>query len=121
MQDLRSARLGFTVGDVLPNWSMEEQCLLQHETDLLPQRFLLEAPHVPPVDLHRPRDRIIEAGDQADDGGLAGSSWSDERRHLPRFDSKTHILENRSVRRVIELHMLKFDLPLEFWCAAGSR
>ena len=64
-KNLGAAGARLAVGDIVPDGSVEQQRLLQHEADLLAQRLLRETADVQPVDSHRagyPDRRSGESG-----------------------------------------------------------
>src|SRR5438105_10711083 len=89
---------------------MEQHGFLQDEAELLAQRFLPELPYVGAVDLDRSGNRIVKTRNQADDRSFPGAGGANHSGYLSRLDLKAHILQNRSVLRVVEMHMLEFDL-----------
>ena len=96
--DLGAVRFRPAVGDVLPDRRVEQQRVLQHETDLLAQRSNREVPDVRAVDRDGPGHRIVEARDQVDDGGLASACRADKGRDLSGLDLETNVVEDRLLR-----------------------
>src|SRR5438132_14273671 len=92
---------------------MEQHGFLQNEADLLTQRFLPELPYVGAVDLDRSGNRIVKTRNQADDRSFPGAGGTNQSGYLSRLDVKAHILQNRSVLRAVEMHMLELDLSSE--------
>src|SRR5262249_54282457 len=113
--DFIASRLWFSIGDVLPQRTVKENCLLQHETDLLAQGPLLESTHVDAVDFYDSRSWIVEAWDQTNDRRLAGACRANEGRDLSGLDGQAQIFQNRRLGRIREAHMLKLDLAFEPW------
>src|SRR5438046_10649243 len=89
---------------------MEQHGFLQDEADLLAQRFLPELPYVGAVDLDRSGNRNVKTRNQADDRSFPGAGGINQSGYLSRLDVKAHILQNQSVLRVVEMHMLEVDL-----------
>ena len=79
---------------------------------MFPQRPLLVTAHVEAIDLHRARDRIVKARNQADDRRFARARRADECRDLAGLDPETHVFENRALRVVAESDMIEFDFAL---------
>src|SRR5256885_8629496 len=92
---------------------MEQHGFLQNKADLLTQRFLPELPYVGAVDLDRSGNRIVKTRNQADDRSFPGAGGTNQSGYLSGFDLKAHILQNQSVLRVVETHMLELDLSSE--------
>ena len=67
--DLARVASRLAVGDVLPDGRAKQQRVLQHEADLLAQRFQRELADVRAVDATR-RRRIVEARNQANDASV---------------------------------------------------
>ena len=86
--DLLSRGVGLAVGDVLPDGRAEQHGILQHEADLIAQRLQRVAANVAAVDAHLSAQRVVEAGDEADQRGLAAAGRADERRRLARLDRR---------------------------------
>src|SRR5437870_12476239 len=92
---------------------MEQHGFLQNEADLLTQRFLPKLFYVSAVDLDRSGNRIVKTRNQADDRSFPGAGGTNQSGYLSRLDLKAHILQNRSVLRGAEMHMLELDLSPE--------
>ena len=71
LQNLGAAGARLAVGDVVPDGPVEQQRLLQYETDLPAEGLLLEEFHIDAVDFDGSGVGIVEARNQVDDGGLA--------------------------------------------------
>src|SRR5207253_10421530 len=63
--------------------------------------------------------RIVKTRNQADDRSFPGAGGTNQSGYLSGFDLKAHILQNQSVLRVVETHMLELDLSSE--TRRGSR
>src|SRR5437667_1227099 len=90
---------------------MEQHGFLQDEAELLAQRFLPELPYVGAVDLDRSGNRIVKTRTQADDRSFPRAGGTNQSGYLSGFDLTAHILQNQSVLRVLETHMLELDQP----------
>src|SRR5438046_1301684 len=82
------------VGDVLPDWSAEQQRFLKHKPELTPQRFQLEHAHILTVNSNRSGRHFIKTRNQTDDCRFSGAGWPYEGRNLPRPNRETDVLEN---------------------------
>src|SRR5579863_4586839 len=111
--DLGAAGAGLTVGNVLPDWSLEENGFLKHEADLVSERPLREPPHIDAVNFHRSRVGVVKARNQTDDRCFARPGWTDERRELPRLNTETDIPEHRTLWVVAECDVVELDGALQ--------
>src|SRR5271155_5196486 len=99
---------------------MKQQCLLQHQADLLAQRFLPELANVRAIDPYYSRSWIVKTGNQSNDGGFASTRRPHQRRHLSLIDLEAYIFQDRNIRRVAEIDVVEFNIALEVGSAAGS-
>src|SRR6185295_12200353 len=113
LQDLLTRSFRPAIRDVLPDRRAEQQRILQDETDLLSQRLLFVTPHVLAVDLHYTLLRIVEPGNQTDDGRLARARWTNERRELARLDFQIDVSKRGITFVISEMHVLEFNLAFE--------
>ncbi len=90
------------VTDILRDGPGEEERLLQHRGDLLPQASPLYFAHVVTVYAHCPGGRVVEAGDEVGDRGLARPRWPDQRYRLSRLDLEGQIPEYGPAWLVLE-------------------
>ena len=81
--------------DVVHHGGAEQEGILQHDADLLAQRFGGDVAHVDAVDLDRAVGHIVEARQQVDDGGLARAGRADDGDGLPGFGGEGDVLQHR--------------------------
>src|SRR5262245_15702231 len=105
------------ISNVLPDRSMKQDSFLQHKADLLPQRFLLERPHIHSVNFHHTRDGIVKTRYQTNDRALSGAGRPNQSGYLTRFHLDAEILQNRGAFLIMEIHMIELDVSLEPWSA----
>src|SRR5262249_32070734 len=106
---LRIAGLEPPVADVLEQTAMKEVRILRYQAQLRVQRVLRHAADIVAVDQDLPALRVVQAQDQADEGGLPGPGEPDQAYTLPGRDRDTQVLENRLFRGVSEGHVAKLD------------
>ena len=111
--DLLVCRVGPAVSDIVSSASAEEHSVLGHDADLVSQRLEPELADVMAVDSHHPTCRVVQARDQAEHGGLAGSGGTDERDRLAVLDREGDALQDRRSRSVRELDPLEPHLATE--------
>ena len=81
--DISSVRgVQLAVGDVLPDGGAEEDRVLEDDPDLPPQGLELVVLYVHPVDTDGALLGLVEAQDQADERGFAGSRGAHQRHPL---------------------------------------
>ena len=73
---------------------MQQYGLLQHHTDLRPQRLQGPLADVLAINEDRALDWVIEAGDQRGQGSFAGAGGPDEGRHLPGWEGERESFEH---------------------------
>jgi hypothetical protein len=78
------------VGDVLRHGAAQQQRLLQHHADLLPQGVEGELPDVQAVDEDGARVRVVQPRQELGDRALARAAVSDERHGLAGGDPEAH-------------------------------
>ena len=83
-----------------------ERIGLEHHADVaLPRRHLK---HVLPADDHAPVLRVVEAGDKAQQRGLAAARRTEKGKELARLDFKVDVFQHMQ-RAIIEVHVLDAD------------
>src|SRR5215211_484797 len=112
--DLLPRRPRLPVAYVLGYRGPEEHRLLRHEGYGAPQGLEGEAPYVIAVYEHPAALRVVEAGDEARHGGLAGSAQADEGDATPRLDFEIHALQDLAgLERVGKMYVLEGDAAIE--------
>jgi hypothetical protein len=76
--DFGIARIQFTVGDVVPDGSREEEDILLHDADLVAQGTQRQILDVDAVDSDRPFRGFVKAGKEVAQGRFPGAAWTDE-------------------------------------------
>ena len=100
---------------------MEQHRLLQHEADLLAERFLLKGADIVSIDLNDARVWIVKAGNQTDERGLPRAGWSYQSGHLAWFNFETNLPEHRMLGVVTKSDLVEFDPTLEIRGIPGTR
>ena len=109
--------VGYVLGDRRP----EEQRVLRHEGYGVAQGLEGEVLYVFPVDENPSLLRVVEAGDEAGDRGLARAAHPDERDPAPRFDVEVHAAQDLSSLVLVgEAHALEGDPAFEGGRRTGS-
>ncbi len=101
------------ITDVLHHRGGEQERILQDDAQLLAQRRLLQAADVVAVDGDAAFIHIVEAAEQADDGGFAGTGGAHEGDGLARRGGQADILQHRLARLISEAYMLEDDLAAD--------
>src|ERR687898_120891 len=118
--DLLPRRSCLPVTDVLGHGRPEEHRLLRHESDGVPQGLEREVLYVLPVYEDAPLLRVVEAGDEARHGRLAGTAQAHERDAAPRLDVEVHALEDLAGLVLVgEVDALEGHAALEEWSLTG--
>ena len=107
-----SLAVGPGEADVVEDGAAEEERLLRHDGQLLAQRALRDVAHVVAVDEDLARLRVVEAGEQLDDCGLAGAGGADERDGPAGRDDQVDVVQHGLVRVVAEGDVAELDLPV---------
>ena len=92
------------VTDVVADGVREQKGVLQHDADALPEAVLGHAADVLPVDGHGAGLHVVEALQQADDGGLAGTGRAHQRHGLAGLGDQVDALQHRRAGLVGEGH-----------------
>ena len=79
------------------------------------------SPDVLAVDDHAPARQLVEAEQDARDGGFAGAGRSDDGDHFSRRNREAHLLQDRALRIVGEGHVLEVDLAFLHPQLLGAR
>src|SRR6266852_674976 len=87
-------RLGLAIRDILPNGSSEKHSILQDKAHLFTNGLKSVPSNIGPVYFHQARSRIVEAGNQTDDGGFAGPARTHERSPLSRLNPEAHLFQD---------------------------
>mmetsp|Transcript_69704 Transcript_69704/g.105309 ORF Transcript_69704/g.105309 Transcript_69704/m.105309 type:complete len:213 (+) Transcript_69704:237-875(+) len=107
-------RAVLAVCNVVGNRPAEQHRLLPHHPDLLPQPVHVERLQVPPVQLHHPRVRVVEALDQLHRRALPAPARPHQRHRRPGLHRQAvpvrHLLVGPAGVR--EVHVVEADLPL---------
>ena len=93
--DLLERRVGLRVGDVLGDGGAEQEGVVGDEGDLRAQRGEVDVAQVGAVDRDRSRGRVVEAGEQADQAGLARAGRADQRDDAAGLDLEVDVAERR--------------------------
>ena len=110
--DLLGRGFGAGVGDVFGDGPVEEEGVLHNGGDVLPQGLDGDVPDVLPVDADGAGLRLVEAGDELGDGGLADAGRADEGDHLTGLRAEGNVLQHRHALHVGEADVIEGDLAL---------
>ena len=92
--DVDPRRVRQAVGDVVGDAGAENERILRHQREFMPQRLRIDLGDIDPVERDDAPGRIVEPLQQLENGRLAGARGTDERDHLTRHDAKAHALEH---------------------------
>src|SRR5215207_1853410 len=119
--DLLPARHGPPVGYVLGDTGPEQQGVLGHEGYGVAQRLEGKVLDVFPVDEHPPLLRVVQARDEAGDGGLARAADPHERDPAARLDVEIHATQGFARFLVVgEAHVIEADPAIELGRGTGA-
>src|SRR5690348_12158186 len=76
------------------NRTREQKRILQHDAELAPQVLQLEQANVLAIQKNLAALNVVEAGEQGNQRGLAGSRMAYNRESLPRLDAERDVAEN---------------------------
>ena len=114
--DLVLAGVRACIGDVLRDGGGEQDGFLEHDGELVPQIGEPEVAQVHTVEKDRAAGRVIEAGHQADERGLARSGGPRDPERGSGIHGEGHAVENGRVARVGEADVAELEAtrrPLE--------
>ena len=100
--DLLEARLGFSIGDVLPDGRPEQDRFLEDDPDLPTQRLTTISLDIDPINENGPSLRFIEPQEQTDQGGLARPGDTHQGHSLARRNRKRNIFQDVPAVSVIK-------------------
>jgi hypothetical protein len=86
---------------------VEQHGVLRHHADHVAQRALRHVGDVLAVDGDAALLRLVEAEDEARQGGLAGARGADDGHRLARRHLEADALEDLAARIVVEVHVLE--------------
>ena len=109
--DLGVAGPGPAIGDVGPDRVVEKGDLLADQGDVGIERGQRDVAHVGAVDENPARGHVVEAGNQVEDGRLAGPRRSDQGHRLSRRHLHGDPVQRRSSGLVGEPHVFQADAP----------
>ena len=101
------------VDDVFPDGGAEQNRLLQHEPDLPAQRLAREVLNLDPVEEDGSLLGLVQAQDQADDGGFSRARRSHEGQAATRRDGERDVPQDVPAVAIIERDALERDLAPE--------
>ena len=100
--DLLVGRIRAAVGDVGPDRVGEQEAVLHDQADRGAQRVAGHVGDVVPADADRAGLRVVEAGQQQRQGGLARAGRADHGDRLARLDAEREAAQHRLGRHVAE-------------------
>ncbi len=110
--DVVEAGTGTSVGDVVSDRFGEQEGVVEHHADVVAQARQREVAHIVAVDGHPSAVDVVEAGEQASNGGLARSGGSHDRDRLARSQMEVEVAEHGYARRVREGDVVEVDVAL---------
>ncbi|MCY1518954.1 hypothetical protein D9M68_536900 [compost metagenome] len=108
--DLRVARVRAPVADVVADGVVEQHGVLRHDADRRPQAGLRHVADVLAVDQNRAAVGVVEAEQQARDGGFARARRAHDGNGLAGGDREADALQDRPAGVVAEMHVAEFHL-----------
>ena len=108
--DLRFARAGAAVGDVLADAAGEEPGVLQHHAEHAPQRPALQRADIHPVDADRAVPDVVEPQQQIDQRRLARARRTYDGDRLTGLNINRQVVDERGVLLLIEADPKEFRL-----------
>src|SRR5713226_4737585 len=106
--------VGIRVAQVLADAGVEQETVLENDTDLLTQRLQADLAQVGAVDLDAAGARIVQAGQQVGQRRLACTARADQSNELTWLYLKRHVLERRSAAPWVgETHVAETYRPLD--------
>jgi hypothetical protein len=113
LDDLVLGGPGMAVGDVVADGSAEEHGFLQNEGNVFAEFVKLVILNVHAVDLDASGVSVVEAGDEAYDGGFPAAGRADEADQLARLDNEADVAQNWTRRVITERHVLELDFTAQ--------
>jgi hypothetical protein len=113
LDDVVMARRRSAVRDVVAHRASEQHRVLQHEADRAAQPVEPVVAQLDAVDRHAAGAGVVEAGDQAHDGGFAAAGGADNTHRLTGRNAEAHVLEHGFFRIVGEGDVLKHDFQAD--------
>ncbi len=111
--NLRHGGVPATVGDVFGDRPVKKEDILQDNADLVAQGKEGDVLYIDVINQNLPGRRVIEAGDQADQGGFANAGGTDDRQHLPGVDREGDIFQDIiTLVMITERNPVKGDFSL---------
>ena len=120
VDDLFRGRAGAAESDVLEDRSAKEHGVLQNIADLVAQGLKLVVAHVWPSMMTVPAMRIVEAWDQADDGGLSAAGRADDPDELAGLNVEADVGEDGLAGSYPKATCSKSISPLRFRGSSAS-
>src|SRR5439155_20819266 len=111
--DLGVRRLAPAESDVLAKSSREQEALLGDDAELAAERGLRDVANVGPVDRYPAVCRVVKAGEQLRDRGLAGARVADQSDGRAGGDVEIDPVEDLVAAAVPEPDMLEADMALD--------
>ena len=119
--DVGLARPVAAIGDVVADGVVEQHRILGNDAEHRAQRGLGHAPDVLPVDQDAPGEWIVEAEQQASDGGLARARGADDGDLVARRNLEAEAVEDGAVGLVAEHHVVEHHRRLADDQRRGAR
>ena len=114
VEDLGLSGVGASEGDVLRDGVGEEESLLGDEADVVTEVGERVFADGAAVDEDGSRRRVVEAGDEADQRGLAGASGADDGEGRSRGDAEVDVVEDFGASGWIgEVEVAEGDVAME--------
>jgi hypothetical protein len=107
--DLVLGGAGAAVGDVVADGVIEQHGVLRDDADCVPQAGLGVIADISAVDHYAPGGDVVEAEEQAGDGGFAGAGGSNDGDFMAGGDVEGDAFEDFALRRVAEPDVLEGD------------
>ena len=105
--------VGLGIQQIIADRAVEQVGLLADHPHLRPQEAQVELAHVDAVEGHTALVHVVQAGNQIDDGALAGAGGPDDGDAVPRLQFKADVLEHGAVLLVAETDVVEHDVALD--------
>src|SRR5438309_4652603 len=107
--DFFFGRIRPAIGNIFANCSREQQCVLQHDCDLRPQRFFRYLAHVTVIEHDRTARGIVKSRHQTQYSALTHASPAYEPDDLVWLDAKIDVAQDLAISRISKTYRLKRD------------
>ncbi len=119
--DLLLRGVGADIADVVVDRAVEDDDVLRHDRERAAQRLDADVAHGGSADQDVAAVDLVEPGEKAEDGGLAGPRRAHDGRDLAPPERHVHAPEQRLLRRIAEDHVLQDQIALRIEIVGRAR